>query len=183
MNQPAGWLHKDEQAALAELAAGLDCLEVGAWQGLSTTIIGRACRSLVVCDWWKGDEYTEAVAGPVDADDMLARWRRNVRPVADKIAATIVGDMRRTLQLIDPARFGFIFYDADHAGEPTQYAIDWAWRGIQNRIRAGKPFAFALHDYKPRNPKYFAANAAIDEFAASNGLEMQRAGSLAIFTG
>ena len=51
------------------------------------------------------------------------------------------------------------------------------------RIEQGLQWAVAVHDYKPRVPKYFATNRAIDDWAEARGLIMERAGSLAIFKG
>lgn len=182
--KPAGWLHRDEQTALAHLARDRHVLEVGGWQGLSTTVIGRVARHVVTVDTWLGDAFTEAVAGPKKRSELLPKWLSNVEAALDlDRVAPMAGDLHKLLPCLAAEHFGLIFYDADHAPRPTRFAIDWAWRGCVMREDQNKPWAVAIHDYKPRNPKYTATNETIDRWAADRGLEMQRAGSLAIFQG
>jgi len=182
--KPAGWLHRDEQTALSKLARGRHVLEVGGWQGLSTTVIGQVAAHVVTVDTWLGDAFTEAVAGPRKRSELLPKWLANIEAALelDRVAP-MAGDLHRLLPCLAPEHFGLIFYDADHAPRPTRFALDWAWRGCLMREDQGKPWAIAVHDYKPKNPKYTETNQQIDRWAADRGLAPTFAVSLAIFQG
>lgn len=179
---PTGWLLENERAALKWLAAGKHVCEIGAWRGLSTTVIGEVARRMVSIDHFCGDRYTEDVVGPKDRIDTLRAYLQAVDTarLGHKVE-TIIGDFRGALPHLIARSFGLIFYDADHDPEPTRHALEWAWVGAQQRQARKKPWAIAVHDYKPRNPKYHETNAAIDHWAALRGLSMHRSGSLAVF--
>lgn len=118
----AGPLSVRECEVLARCAADTDArraLEVGHYLGLSTAVLlgalPAACE-LVTIDHHRGDQWCPGTS----ADE----FRANVDPyVQGRAFAFINDDMRSALPALD-GRFGFVFYDADHAAEAV--ADFWA---------------------------------------------------------
>ncbi len=161
-----GWLSEAEGGELQMLAAGKTVLEVGAWKGRSTICLASVANHVVTVDHFKGDGYTGAAFTLPDFVRTLADHdcRDRVTP--------IVGGQRDVLPLLCGHRFALIFYDADHTGEETQFALRWASRFPWARV--------AVHDYDPRQPQYTDAIAAVDDFARASGRALRVVDTLAV---
>lgn len=110
-----GPLSEFECQVLAEVAAGVDAvraLEVGHYLGRSTAVLLSSLPGgceLTTIDHHKGDFWCPATS----FDEFMA----NVEPfVGDRRFTPIDGDMADALPRLD-GRFGFVFYDADHAAD------------------------------------------------------------------
>ena len=137
-----GWMFPEEMDALHRYGIlapyGHDLVEVGAYCGKSTIILGDAAQqqsaSLWSVDWHRGSpemqpgkENHKKQYAPEGYHDTLAAWRKNV--VSAQLDETVIGVVGQSVpvaqQLSGP--FGLVFIDANH-GPPVLDDAE-AWRG------------------------------------------------------
>lgn len=167
---PHGWLTNNEKQALRTLCEGRRVLEIGAWQGLSACTIGAVSAGLASMDHWQGDADTRRVAGEISRGNLLDKYLTAVEEAGVQ-PVMLIGDSQHLLDVIDPAAFEVVFYDADHAAGPTLHAVRWAAKGCRHAI--------AVHDYKPR--RYKEACAALDQWQQDQDITRVLVDSLAIY--
>lgn len=125
-----------EGEKLAELARGKYVLEIGAFKGHSTLILGNVAEHVVSVDTFTGGEAVEACEG-----DSLPDFFKATEALRDSgKLTTIVGDSTATLRMLELDAFGFIFHDAAHDFESVKRDLGRImrhdWRGM-----------LAVHDY------------------------------------
>lgn len=164
-----GWLSDKEFTELRRLATSRTVLEIGSWKGRSTIALVETAKHVVAIDHFAGDGYTNK-APP----DLLQQFVTNLdaRGLRDKVTL-IVGDMRNILPALRASEFDLIFYDAEHSGESTRFALNWA-AGVKRSA------VVAVHDYNHGYEHYREAAEAIDEFAKNMGRKIRLVNVLAI---
>lgn len=186
---PHGWMSKDEQEELATLAANREVLEIGGWQGLSTVTMGKVAKHVTTLDHFRGDEFTERVAGKKDWRNVLNAYIEAIEEARLSNVTPVIGDMHETLLRLDLSIFDFVLYDADHSPKSTEWALETLWikwvRAVATEPISGRkerPVAtLAVHDYKPNNELYKETNIVIRQWMLRHQLCMRVVGSLAIF--
>lgn len=154
-----GWLTEAEGTRLRELAVRKNVLEIGAFKGRATVAMGQVSHTITVVDHFRGDGYV----GQTCPATLEGQWRDELAAAGGVIERTILmrGCFREVLPQLTPDNFGLIYFDADHTGEATKWALDWM---CQNGLQKGQ--AVALHDYEPDGlPQYKEASDWIDVFA------------------
>lgn len=161
-----GWLTHAEGAELQRLATGRDVLEIGAWHGRSTVAMALTARCVFSVDHFRGDGYTTGAPA-------LATFISNLsRHEVDGAVCILPGDQQDTLPRLQ-GDFGPVFYDGDHSGQSTSFALQWA---IEN---ASRP-VIAIHDYCDAYEHYRDAKNAIDLAAQSLGRSIRLVDTLAV---
>lgn len=135
-----GWLLEAERLALRRWSFGLDCLEMGAYEGLSTCNIAATAQSLVTIDTFDGRGTPE----PKDTEAIL---RQNVldcsRTCEVEVHKGFFHDVVPTLN----RTFDMVFVDGSHDYQnvlrDSQLAL--------SVLRPGGVIAF--HDYQSCNPE------------------------------
>lgn len=134
------------------------------WHGRSTVCLAAASRSLLSVDHFRGDGF----AGGYDT---LSPFLKTAEKYGlRERMGLLIGDLHRVLPQLDPRAFDLFFYDADHTGETTAFALDWAMQSVST---------VAIHDYSPL-PQYAGAVAAIDHYARESGRPLRVVDTLAI---
>lgn len=171
--KPSGWLTDKEQNLLVGLAHERNVLEIGCWQGLSTSCIGQTAKSIVSVDWFRGDDYVAAVAGPTHHHDVMRTFFKNLEKYdLEAKVTTMVGDLRKVLPRLNVQDYDLIFYDADHGGPVLTFAMMW--------IANAKPECkLAIHDYKYID-KYDDLREQVDALARNTYRKIRVIGSLAV---
>jgi len=137
-----GWLRRDDALKLYELAYFCkgDILELGTYQGLSTSIIATACN----------DAKNNSKIISIDVNkEYIDKAKENLQSIADseKIDFVVSDATKFSDNMVEEGKkFGFVFIDHSHEYEPVYQAC----------LRLGKlikPNSFCLfHDYNdPRN--------------------------------
>ncbi len=147
------FLHCNNADRLMTLAAGRDCLEVGAFMGGSAFFMAITAKSVTSVDtfkaWTNGQTQGEEITTLDAYLKATARFRNVIWPVvmtSEEAARTIAGD------------WDFIFIDADHSYETVKRDIE-LWRP---RVRRGGILAF--HDYSDEPEcAYPGVKQAVDE--------------------
>lgn len=145
-----GWLHREEAAALAELARGKRVLEIGSYCGLSTICMARTAEHVTAVDYFDG-------RGTAVPQDTLPRFLANIQRygVADKI------DTHHPDDPLPCGEFDLAFIDGAH--DAMSVRLD-----IKKALEAIKPDGLlAFHDY--RSPIDPGVTLAVDELLASGG--------------
>lgn len=161
-----GWLTHAEGAELQRLATGRDVLEIGAWHGRSTVAIALTARRVYTVDHFRGDGYTN---GAPDVSKLLSNLTRH--EVSNSVCV-LIGKQRDVLPRLC-SDFGLIFYDADHSGESTSYALNWI-------IERAPSAVIAVHDYCDVYEHYRDAKHAIDAAARQLGRSVRLIDTLAV---
>lgn len=145
-----GWLHPDEAAKLAELAAGKRVIEVGSYCGLSTVCMARTAEHVAAVDYFDGR------ATPVPADT-LAAFRRNIarHGVAEKV------ETYHPDAVVKPPKYDLLFIDGAHDAESVAEDID----KYLPYLKSGGLVAF--HDYN--QPAHPGVTRVVDRFVESGG--------------
>lgn len=158
-----GFLHCDEAQALAELAAGKDVLEIGAFTGLSAYLMAFTAHSV-----WSIDTFGAATDGQrqtgglTTLDDYLqavTRYR-NVKHFIGTSEdahrqAHPVGKNDESGAFIPHGQFDMIFLDANHTYESVKQDIEMWYP----RVKTGG--VFATHDYG--HGDFPGVKSAVDE--------------------
>jgi hypothetical protein len=137
-----GWLRRADALKLFELAyfSPGDILELGSYQGLSTSVMARACR-----DAGRG---TRIVTVDLDGAN-VQKTIENLRAARlIECVDVVCGDAVKVIRQLarEGRRFSFVFVDHSHEFQPVYDAV----RAL---LSAVAPRAFvAFHDYNdPRN--------------------------------
>jgi len=175
---PMGHLFSAEVRELARISRARRCLEVGCFRGRSAATMLPNAATVTSVDNFVGDTFIGDTSGWQARAENVKRVLRNLekRGFSFDRHSLFVADSTIVLDQLDPSAFDFYFYDGDHSGEATANGLEFAKRMPVDSI-------IAVHDYKPANPKYIGAIAAIDDFASCIGVEPTIVGSLAVFRG
>jgi hypothetical protein len=130
------WYSEAQAAEIAALAASTsslpgECVEIGAWQGRSTTGITRAIApaTLHVVDHWQGDESTRAASPGSEARDNYGIFMENMAEATAGNFMVWRVDWHDFVKVWEyPVRF--LHLDADHSVE-----------AVSDCLRAMLPFA------------------------------------------
>lgn len=130
MTIPGGWLRDEEAQCLRNYACGT-VLEIGTWQGRSTSVLAEVADVV-----WTVDPHDGLEGGPSSWSTFL-KWlaesdTRNVIPIRSTFADA--------LQHL-PASFDFCYIDGDHSGGAVQHDLTECLR----RCAGG---FIGLHDYR-----------------------------------
>jgi predicted O-methyltransferase YrrM len=134
---PEGWLLPAEARVLAELAFGVDVLELGAYKGRSTVAMARTARRVFSVDWHHGDTGTGEA-------DTLAEFMANI--ALAKNVVPIVGSFRDVLPFLMPAAFHLVFIDGAHDYDSVVTDAEWA------ELMVAPSGYIAAHDYSDGHP-------------------------------
>lgn len=161
-------LSEAEAEALKSLAQDKTVLEVGAWYGFSTVLMGQVASVVWSIDWHLGDSRV----GEVDTSraylDNLDIWR-----VRRKVVS-LFGKTEEVLPFLSPGVFDLGFIDADHDGPPVlKDARMCAMLGIHE---------ICFHDYGRKDPPGFEdLTEAVEIFAREQMARVEvLAGTLAV---
>lgn len=165
-----GWLHRDEGAALAELARGKHVLEIGSYCGLSTICMARTAEHVTAMDYFDGR------ATPVPAETRTEFFANIQRHGVTYKIDTLTPDSD-----LEDRRFDFIFIDGDHSHEAVKADIEKA-------LAVLKPDGLlAFHDYRKHLNEFEGDNAfdagvtkAVDELISNGGELVARHRTLAV---
>jgi len=130
----------DEICALAGLAHGRTCLEIGsAWGYAAIMMAQRGAAHVTSIDPHKPDEGNEqATWTGAGMTANLTHYR-----VADKVTMLCERSQEAMPRLFQSgARFGLVFIDGDHSLETTTHDLLWATRLVDTGF-------VACHDYGP----------------------------------
>jgi predicted O-methyltransferase YrrM len=158
-----GHLWDNDATVLQTLAAGLHVLEIGTCTGKSAVALAATAAKVTTIDWGIGDDQmlpfsTDVAlqnirdfAGPELVEVVVADWTGFVGIPGTTGSACSLGD------------FDMVFYDAAHV-PPYAYELEFL-------VEAEKfpGLLIAIHDYKPREPEFRYAAAAIDDFERRTG--------------
>ena len=152
-----GWLRKDDALKLYEMAffSSGDTLEIGSYEGLSTSIMGKATANTGL--------DSRIVSLELDPG-AVERAKENLRGTFP-LHEFMVGDARESCRTLKQAHrtFGFAFVDHSHTFELVRHACE----DLKSLVKLN---GFALfHDFNdPRNgrgPDYGVYQAVCDAFA------------------
>lgn len=120
-----------ECAFLADLARGLDVLEIGSWLGRSTIALASTARLVAAVDWHHGDFY----AGEMDTEE---GFRANLARYGINNVSVLVC---RVEDVTFETVYDGVFVDAAHDAE----SVTRHWEIALSITRPGGWIAF--HDY------------------------------------
>lgn len=109
-----------------------DVLEIGSWQGKSTSYLARAVRDsangrLFAVDHFRGNVGKEDLyrVGRDDLGDLQERFEHNMRLLAlDGVVTTIAQPSKEAYSRVADRAFRFLFIDGDHTEAGVQQDID-----------------------------------------------------------
>lgn len=135
-----GWLSEDERMALRRWAFGCTVLEVGAYEGLSTSQMCMTADHVTTVDTFDG----RATGREYDTEEA---FHLNMKACgsAHKVFA-IKGESGAVLPKLTEKHFGFIFIDGDHSYEYVRKDATLA------RALLADGGALAFHDYDAGHP-------------------------------
>lgn len=138
--QVYGWMNEDERMALRRWAFGAKALEVGCYEGLSTSQIAATANHVTVIDTFDG----RATGRERDTE---TAFHENMRTcgVQNRIFA-IKGESQKVLPCLEEKAFGFVFIDGDHSYE----AVSEDARIARSLLAEGGALAF--HDFDQGHP-------------------------------
>lgn len=118
---PCSGLTDREAAFLSSLAAGRNCLELGALFGASAVAMARDARVVWSVDWHHGDEFT----GPQSS---LGRFMANIEDagVAERVVA-VVGRFDVVGERLRSAAFELVHVDGAHDYASVYRDMSLAW--------------------------------------------------------
>jgi hypothetical protein len=127
-----GWLTPAEGGKLAELAAGKDVVELGAWCGRSTCAMSPSARTILSVDGFTGDADT----GPADTLTAFLAYTNSLANVSH-----YVGRFEDGLPAIADGCADLVFIDGQHDAN----SVERDSRIAQRLLRPGGTVAY--HDY------------------------------------
>lgn len=168
-----GWFSEDEGRWYARFARGLRggvFVEVGSWKGRSTSFIGAICKAngtrLVCVDHWKGseDQLATRYAAALEIEDVEQTFRSNMAALGIDVEV-LAESSRAAAERFELGTVDRVFLDGSHDGKSVSEDLElWSARLRESGVVAG-------HDYSPKHPELCAA---VDAFAASRGLVVER---------
>ena len=168
-----GFFSEAEGRWYARFAAALRggvFVEVGSWKGRSTSFVGPVCNAnatrLVCVDHWRGsnDSLGPRYAATLETEDVEQTFRANMRALEITVDV-IVAPSVEAAATFAPSSIDRVFLDGSHDGPSVaKDLVAWSERLRPDGILGG-------HDYGPNHP---ALCAAVDAFAASRDLTVQR---------
>lgn len=164
-----GWLAPHEGRELQRLAKDKRVLEIGTWKGKSAIAMAETAKHVTTIDHFKGDGYTN---GKSTFEEVICNLTAHNALLK---VGVVKGDFKEILPRLNAKDFGLIYYDADHTGASTEFALNWI------KDNADLPNTdVAVHDYANDYPHYRDAYAAITRFAQSIGRKIRLIGVLAV---
>ncbi len=131
-----GWIYNDECAALQNLAAGKDCLEIGSFMGKSTVAMAETARRIRAVDTFHSDPAGES---QVESVTTLKSFLDNIAGYRN--ITTHPGSSADVVPTFRDDEFDLIFIDGDHTAEGLTTDIRVCWP----KLKPGGVMAF--HDY------------------------------------
>jgi predicted O-methyltransferase YrrM len=168
-----GFFSEDEgrwYARFARALRGGTFVEIGSWKGRSTSFVGPICNAngtrLVCVDHWSGsrDSLADRYARELAVEDVEQTFRANMSERGIKVE--VIAEPSTTAALrFEASSVDRIFLDGSHDGASViEDLCVWTPRLRRGGILAG-------HDYDPKHPELCAA---VDAFAAAQGLQVRR---------
>jgi len=127
-----GWLSEAEGAALAQLAAGKQALEIGSYCGLSTICMAQTAQEVVAVDPFDG-------RGTPLPRDTFAEFSANLKRYGVAVRAHR-GTINEVGPCLEPS-FDLVFIDGAHDVDSVRNDIGWARRLLRPEGLV------AFHDY------------------------------------
>lgn len=111
-----------EHDRLRQLAALQVCLELGAWEGVTTAVLAEVATQVWTVDHHHGDAFT----GP--RETLPAYWM-NVEPAGPRPdVITIVGNFADVLPRLREHSFDLVLVDGAHDMQSVYHDVNWAMR-------------------------------------------------------
>lgn len=167
-----GFLTEAEGAALQEVTKGKVVLEVGTWKGRSTAFMAEVAKEVWTVDHFFGDEWAGKAFTLPDFVNTLHGMAHRDR------VRVLIGNHREMLDRLNLSRFDVLFYDGDHSGKETEWALDlWVSR---NRRGFDPATTVCVHDYgHPHMPQ---VKTTVDKWAEVFQFTIRTVDQLAILT-